>query len=293
MKSMTGYGSSAFELPSCPLFFELTIQSVNRKNLDCQIFVPQEWSDIETKISEWTKDQFIRGRIMIHLKINKKKQNNNGFHLNDTLLDQSIKELSNFCTQRSIPLDLNPSLLIKLNQLLKDQEALPAWKESESIIKNAFDEAMTKWQSMRDTEGKALKDDFNQRIITLTDLIDSVESLAASASKDFSQKLIDRLNSMNLEVDLEDDRVLKEIALFADRSDITEELTRLKSHVSQFKQFTESPDSIGRKMDFLCIEMFREMNTISSKTQQIEVTKNIIEGKNELERIREQVQNIE
>ncbi len=293
MKSMTGYGSSAFELPSCPLFFELTIQSVNRKNLDCQIFVPQEWSDIETKISEWTKDQFIRGRIMIHLKINKKKQNNNGFHLNDTLLDQSIKELSDFCTQRSIPLDLNPSLLIKLNQLLKDQEALPAWKESESVIKTAFDEAMTQWQSMRDTEGQALKDDFNQRIITLTDLIDSVESLAASASKDFSQKLIDRLNSMNLEIDLEDDRVLKEIALFADRSDITEELTRLKSHVSQFKQFTESPDSIGRKMDFLCIEMFREMNTISSKTQQIEVTKNIIEGKNELERIREQVQNIE
>ena len=293
MKSMTGYGSSAFELPSCPLFFELTIQSVNRKNLDCQIFVPQEWSDIETKISEWTKDQFIRGRIMIHLKINKKKQNNNGFHLNDTLLDQSIKELSDFCTQRSIPLDLNPSLLIKLNQLLKDQEALPEWKESESIIKNAFNEAMTQWQSMRDTEGKALKDDFNQRIITLTDLINSVESLSASASKDFSQKLFDRLNSMNLEVDLEDDRVLKEIALFADRSDITEELTRLKSHVSQFKQFTESPDSIGRKMDFLCIEMFREMNTISSKTQQIEVTKNIIEGKNELERIREQVQNIE
>ena len=293
MKSMTGYGSSAFELPSCPLFFELTIQSVNRKNLDCQIFVPQEWFDIETKISEWTKDQFIRGRIMIHLKINKRKQNNNGFHLNDTLLDQSIKELSDFCTQRNIPLDLNPSLLIKLNQLLKDQEALPAWKESESIIKNAFDEAMTQWQSMRYTEGKALKDDFNKRIITLTDLIDSVESLSASSSKDFSQKLIDRLNSMNLEVDLEDDRVLKEIALFADRSDITEELTRLKSHVSQFKQFTESPDSIGRKMDFLCIEMFREMNTISSKTQQIEVTKNIIEGKNELERIREQVQNIE
>lgn len=293
MKSMTGYGSSAFELPSCPLFFELTIQSVNRKNLDCQIYVPQEWSDIETKISEWTKDQFIRGRIMIHLKINKKKQNNNGFHLNDTLLDQSIKELSDFCDQRSIPLDLNPSLLIKLNQLLKDQEVLPAWKESESIIKNAFNEAMTQWQSMRDTEGQALKDDFNQRIITLKELIDSVESLAASASKDFSQKLIDRLNSMNLEVDLEDDRVLKEIALFADRSDITEELTRLKSHISQFKQFTESPDSIGRKMDFLCIEMFREMNTISSKTQQIEVTKNIIEGKNELERIREQVQNIE
>ena len=124
-------------------------------------------------------------------------------------------------------------------------------------------------------------------------MIDTVESLAANASNDFSRKLIDRLSSMNLELDLNDERVLKEIALFADRSDITEEITRLKSHISQFKQFIASPDSIGRKMDFLCIEMLREMNTISSKTQQIEVTKNIIEGKNELERIREQVQNIE
>ena len=293
MKSMTGYGSSSFELPSCPLFFELTVQSVNRKNLDCQIFVPQEWSDIESKISEWTKEQFVRGRIMIHLKINKRIQNNNGFNLNDTLLDQSIKELGDFCDKRSIPLDLNPSLLIKLNQLLKDQESLPSWKESESIIKDALGEALNHWQGMRNTEGQALKNDFAQRLDSLNQLIDRIEALAASASKDFSKKLVDRLSSMNLEIDLEDDRVLKEIALFADRSDITEELTRLKSHISQFKQFIASPESIGRKMDFLCIEMFREMNTIASKTQQIEVTKNIIEGKNELERIREQVQNIE
>jgi len=293
MKSMTGYGSSSFELPSCPLFFELTVQSVNRKNLDCQIFVPQEWSDIESKISEWTKEQFVRGRIMIHLKINKRKQNNNGFNLNDTLLDQSIKELGDFCEKRSIPLDLNTSLLIKLNQLLKDQESLPSWKGSESIIKDALEEALNHWQGMRNTEGQSLKNDFAQRLDSLNQLIDRLEALAASASKDFSKKLVDRLSSMNLEIDLEDDRVLKEIALFADRSDITEELTRLKSHISQFRQFITSSESIGRKMDFLCIEMFREMNTLSSKTQQIEVTKNIIEGKNELERIREQVQNIE
>lgn len=293
MKSMTGYGSSTFEVPSCPLFFEFTVQSVNRKNLDFQIHVPQEWSDLEPKISEWTKDQFVRGRIMIHLKINKKKQSHSGFNLNETLLDQSIKELGEFCSQRNIPLDLNPSLLIKLNQLLKDQEALPLWKDSESFIKDAFDEALSHWQEMRSTEGQSLKNDFEQRMLKLSQLIDTVESLAATATVDFSKKLIDRLSSMNLEIDLDDDRVLKEIALFSDRSDITEEITRLKSHISQFNQFIASPDSIGRKMDFLCVEMFREMNTISSKTQQIEVTKNIIDGKNELERIREQVQNIE
>lgn len=293
MKSMTGYGSSTFELPACPLLFEFTIQSVNRKNLDYQIYVPQEWSDLEPKISEWTKDQFIRGRVMIHLKINKKKQKENGFSLNNTLLDQSIEELSDFCSQRNIPLDLNPSLIIKLNQLLKDQEALPSWQETESVIKDAFYEALNHWQSMRMTEGEALKNDFDQRMGLLEKLVESVEALATSASIDFSKKLIDRLNSMNLEIDLEDDRVLKEIALFADRSDVSEEITRLKSHIDQFKDFIASPESIGRKMDFLCIEIFREINTISSKTQQIEVTKNIIEGKNELERIREQVQNIE
>jgi len=293
MKSMTGYGSSTFELPACPLLFEFTIQSVNRKNLDYQIYVPQEWSDLEPKISEWTKDQFIRGRVMIHLKINKKKQKENGFSLNNTLLDQSIEELSDFCNQRNIPLDLNPSLIIKLNQLLKDQEALPSWQETESVIKDAFYETLNHWQTMRMTEGEALKNDFDQRMGSLEKLVESVEALATSASIDFSKKLIDRLNSMNLEIDLEDDRVLKEIALFADRSDVSEEITRLKSHIDQFKDFIASPESIGRKMDFLCIEMFREMNTISSKTQQIEVTKNIIEGKNELERIREQVQNIE
>lgn len=290
---MTGYGSSTFEVPSCPLFFEFTVQSVNRKNLDFQIHVPQEWSDLEPKISEWTKDQFVRGRIMIHLKINKKKQSHSGFNLNETLLDQSIKELGEFCSQRNIPLDLNPSLLIKLNQLREDREALPLWKDSESFIKDAFDEALSHWQEMRSTEGQSLKNDFEQRMLKLSQLIDTVESLAATATVDFSKKLIDRLSSMNLELDLDDDRVLKEIALFSDRSDITEEITRLKSHISQFNQFIASPDSIGRKMDFLCVEMFREMNTISSKTQQIEVTKNIIDGKNELERIREQVQNIE
>ena len=98
---------------------------------------------------------------------------------------------------------------------------------------------------------------------------------------------------MNLELDLEDERVLKEIAIFADRSDISEELTRLHSHLKQLLDCTDADDSVGRKMDFLCIEVFRELNTISSKTQDIQITKTILECKNELERIREQVQNVE
>jgi uncharacterized protein (TIGR00255 family) len=123
--------------------------------------------------------------------------------------------------------------------------------------------------------------------------VSSIKEISKSATHDYSKALRERLKSMNLEIDIEDDRVLKEIALYADRSDITEEIIRLESHFEQFNTFLESDTPNGRKLDFLCIEIFRELNTISSKTQQIKTTRIIIESKNELERIREQVQNIE
>ena len=293
MISMTGYGSSSFEIPNSNSLLEFTIQSVNRKNLDFQIYVPQEWAELEQRISEWTKDRVQRGRILIHLKVNKRKQSAHGFALNETALDQSIQHLQSFCQSRSIPLQLDGMTLIKLNQLLKEQEFLPEWQTSESSIRKAFERAFEHWQEMRKTEGQALGNDLRARMGRLSNSLQSIEKDAAGASQSYAEKLHDRLRSMNLELDLEDERVLKEIAIFADRSDISEELTRLHSHLKQLFDCTDADDSVGRKMDFLCIEVFRELNTISSKTQDIQITKTILECKNELERIREQVQNVE
>ncbi len=293
MISMTGYGMSTFDIASSTSIFEFTIQSVNRKNLDFQIFVPQEWSDLEPKIVEWSKDLMHRGRILIHLKINKRRTSTTGFNLNSELLIQSIKELDAFCKDQSIPLEINASTLIKLNQIVKEQENLPDWKDFQSTIQKAFNVALSEWQKMRTDEGTALMEDLRARLKELFKNIELIGNIASDATTDYAQKLLERLKAQNLDLDLDDDRVLKEIAFFADRSDISEELIRLNSHLNQFSEFLESKKSIGRKMDFLCIEIFREFNTISSKTQQIEITKIVLDCKNELERIREQVQNIE
>lgn len=290
---MTGYGSSSFEIPNSTSLLEFTIQSVNRKNLDFQIYVPQEWSELEQRIAEWTKDRVQRGRILIHLKINKRKQSAHGFAINEAALDQSIQQLDSFCQARSIPLQLDGIGLIKLNQLLKEQEVLPELQTAETAIRDAFEIAFEHWQKMRKTEGQALEKDLRVRMDRIAHSIHSIKKDASGASQNFAEKLLERLRSMNLDLDLEDERVLKEIAIFADRSDISEEITRLYSHLEQLNDCTQAEDSVGRKMDFLCIEIFRELNTISSKTQDIKVTKTILECKNELERIREQVQNIE
>ncbi|RCL29992.1 MAG: YicC family protein [Puniceicoccaceae bacterium] len=293
MISMTGYGSSSFEIPNSNNFLEFTIQSVNRKNLDFQIYVPSEWSELEQRINEWTKGRVQRGRILIHLKINKRKANSHGFILNELALDQSIQEMQSFCQARSIPFQIDGIALIKLNQLLKEQEALPEWQTVESTILDAFEVAFEQWQSMRRKEGQALENDLCERIDRLSDSIFSVGKHASKSSQSYAEKLLDRLRSMDLELDLDDERLLKELAIFADRSDISEEITRLHSHLEQFDDCIQAENSVGRKMDFLCIEVFRELNTISSKSQDVSITKTILECKNELERIREQVQNIE
>ena len=285
MNSMTGYGSHSFQIESCPLSFEFTIQSVNRKNLDFQIYVPQEWSNLEQKLSEWVKGRLVRGRFLIHLKISTNKKNKSGFNINHAFMDQTIHNLKEYSEARDIPLTLDSSLLIKLSQLIKDQEILPDWNDHKTAIKAALDTAFVGFQNMRNTEGEKLKQDLKTRMELIKTHISSVKEASKSATNDYSKLLRERLKSMNLEIDIADDRVLKEIALYADRSDITEEIIRLESHFEQFTTFLESDTPNGRKLDFLCIEIFRELNTISSKTQQIETTRTIIESKNELERI--------
>ena len=135
--------------------------------------------------------------------------------------------------------------------------------------------------------------DLSERIGTLETLSAQIEAHSKNAVPRYRDALFERLKQINLDLDLNDERVLKEIALFADRCDVSEEITRLKSHFEQFHAFLKSNEASGRKMDFLCQEIHRELNTTGSKSSQIEITRAVIEGKNELERIREQVQNVE
>lgn len=293
MRSMTGFGTGRAEMPERKLVLEVEIQSVNRKTLDAHLSLPRDWSGLEPKCHEWLKGAFQRGRINVQLKAARTEAEAGGLAFTESALDRSLARLRAYAEKNEIPFHPDARLLLDLAKSLDSSADLPEWTEVEETARQAFDRALADITGMREAEGASLAKDLSARIENLTTLVESVGKTASRASVEHRDALLERLKQLDLELDPTDDRVLKEIALVADRCDISEELTRLKSHFAQFREFLDAEEATGRKMDFLCQEIHREFNTCGSKTNQVEVTRAVIEGKNELERIREQVQNIE
>jgi uncharacterized protein (TIGR00255 family) len=293
MRSMTGYGRGAADVNEHGLRIEIEITSVNRKTLDPNVSCPREWSGLDQQCNEWLKGAFQRGRVNIQIKVESTEGQQHGLVWDAKSMDESLKRLSTYAESRGHPFEIDSHLLLDLAKTLKDSSGLPDWKEIEAEIKTAFDVALADIDVMRIAEGKALAEDLNQRLDDLDALTNQIAGHAKKTVGAYQDALLERLKQLKLELDLSDERVLKEVAIFADRSDISEELTRLRSHFEQFREFIQSDEATGRKMDFLCQEIHREFNTTGSKSSPIEITRGVIEGKNALERIREQVQNIE
>jgi uncharacterized protein (TIGR00255 family) len=293
MRSMTGYGRGTATDPSTGISVEFELASVNRKSLDAHISGPREWTGFDQVCNEWLRTGVQRGRVNVQLKVESIASAKTGLQWNAADMDASLRRLREYAEQQGHPFEVNSQLLLNLAKSLKDSTQLPDWRELETTLKTAFDAALNDLNSMREREGKALAKDLSARLEELESLRKATAEHAKETVALYREALLQRLKQLNLQLDLEDERLLKELALFADRSDISEELTRLDAHFQQFREFIESSDASGRKMDFLCQEIHREFNTTGSKSSQIEITRTVIEGKNALERIREQVQNVE
>ncbi len=293
MRSMTGFGRGSADSAEHGLKIEIEISSVNRKSLDAFISAPRDWAGIDQRCTEWLKQGYQRGRVNVQIKVESTTGGQNGLVWNAGTMDENIERLRAYATSHELPFEVDSHLLLELAKTLKDSTGLPDWREIEAPIKSAFDQALADINRMRSREGAALAADLLQRIDELDALRESIACHAAETVGKYRDALFERLKQLDLELDINDERVLREIALFADRSDISEELTRLKCHFEQFREFLQSDQATGRKMDFLCQEIHREFNTTGSKSNQIEITRSVIEGKNALERIREQVQNVE
>ena len=293
MRSMTGYGRGTATDPNTGISVEFELASVNRKSLDAHISAPREWTGFDQVCNEWLRTGVHRGRINVQLKIETNASTKTGLQWNAADMDASLLQLQEYAEQQGHPFEVNSQLLLNLAKSLKDRTQLPDWCELEATLKTAFDAALSDLNSMREREGKALAKDLLSRLEELESLRQATAEHATKTVELYREALLQRLKQLNLQLDLEDERLLKELALFADRSDISEELTRLDAHFQQFREFISSTEANGRKMDFLCQEIHREFNTTGSKSSQIEITRIVIEGKNALERIREQVQNVE
>ena len=293
MLSMTGFGRSCAEAAKAGVRIQVEIHSVNRKTLDIQISAPREWSGYEAICSEWINAAFQRGRVNVQIKVESAKDSGDSLAMNTEAMAESLNNLKAFARAQGFDFTPDSSLILDLARSVKDSSKLPDWKELKDALQEAFKLALADINAMRLQEGAALAEDLRVRIAELETLRKQIEKNASGSTQRYRNALLERLKQLELKLDVSDERVLKEVAIYADRSDISEETTRLSSHFEQFLGFLSADEATGRKMDFLCQEIHREFNTTGSKSNDIEITRLVIEGKNTLERIREQVQNIE
>lgn len=290
MKSMTGYGRASVPFGTHSLTVQ--VSSVNRKTLDLTVKLPREWESLEPSVGEFVRRHAVRGKIYVNVELV------GGAGVADIDWDEAaaaalFKRLAAFASSRGVVFTPTPELLLTLLNSQRKGSPLANVEGVEPVLKAALTAALDNFSAMRAKEGAALLEDFLKRLEILSRHVALVAERAPKVPAAYRETLHKRLREAGLDVDLNDERVLKEIALFADRCDITEELTRLRSHFGQFTTLLKSDGEIGRKAEFILQEIGREIHTIGSKANDLEISKNVIELKNELERIREQIANVE
>ncbi len=284
MKSMTGFGRATADVGETMVVVQ--VNSVNRKTLDLTVRLPEAWLPMEPKIIEKVREVAARGKI--YLNVGSEAQGGS-----EGQTSAHLARLADLAEKNNITFEPDAQLLWEISN---DRRAMTEPELSEAIevaILDATEEALRGFAAMRAKEGEALMIDFLTRVDALRKHVTSVAKRAPEVVSGYREQLFKRLGDADLELDLGDERVLREVALFADRCDISEELTRLQSHLAQFEEHIRGEGEIGRKAEFILQEISREIHTIGSKANDLEISKRVIELKNELERIREQIANVE
>lgn len=287
---MTGYGRATSALDG----FSLTVQvsSVNRKTLDLAIKLPDEWENLEAGVAEQVRKQAQRGRVSVVIELTGARGAAE-IVWDEAGVEVSLNKLAALAAARGVAFEPTPELLWSIANSQRKTNELPSAEVAAPVVTAAVGEALRSFSAMRAKEGEALLIDFLSRLETLRRNVDAVAARAPTVPAAYREQLLQRLRQAGLELDVNDERVLKEIALFADRCDVTEELTRLRSHFEQFATLLKSDGEIGRKSEFILQEIGREVNTIGSKANDLAISRAVIELKNELERVREQIANVE
>lgn len=288
---MTGFGRGSAATEAWHATVE--ISSVNRKQAEVVLQAPRELAELDARIRKAVLAVLSRGRIQVSLVLEPAKGGAGEFRIDPELalaFSAAFARLGETIGQSVLPAAsdfLRQPGIISAGGIQIDAEA--AWL----AIEPALDDALVQLAAMRRSEGLHLKEDFLARLQTLVSFSQKIAAEAPGRPIRQRELLTKRLRDSGLELDISDERVLKEIALFADRCDVSEEITRLESHFARFREYLDAAEPPGRALDFLCQELFREFNTIGSKANDASIAQAIVEAKTELEKIREQVQNVE
>lgn len=292
IKSMTGFGRG--ESSDGVHSFNVEVKTVNHRYNDIIVKMPKHLLFLEEKVKKHIKKYINRGRVEVYINLEYLADSNIEVNVNIPLALAYKSELENIINLLEIEDDIKLSHLLTLPEVIKTERKEVDEDVVWNCLSQALEVALENVVNMRIKEGIELKKDMETQLIKLESLINEIENRAPLVVSEYKEKLKARVSQLiDEDTDIDEERLNFEIVLFADKSDINEEVVRFKSHMKQFYMSLEQDEPVGRKLDFLIQEMNREVNTIGSKANDLEIINNVMDIKTQLEKIREQVQNIE
>ena len=290
---MTGFGRG--EAPQEETTWLVECSSVNRKQLEVAVNLPRDLSELEAAVRSQVAVAVSRGRVNVLVRQGSSINAGPAVRVDEALATSYLTKLRELARTLQISSEISLAEVARLPGVIaQDQDQVSVDPEQAwPAIEQALNIALAQMVVMRESEGAHLRQDIESRLLTIEGLLDQIRTLAPNVPVQQRQALRQRLEQAGVPLPLDDERLVKEIALFADRTDVSEELSRADSHLKQFRTYLASNEPMGRSLDFLVQEFFREFNTIGSKANHAAIAHCVVSAKTELEKIREQVQNAE
>ena len=291
MLSMTGYGKGEYKEGGVELTCE--IKTVNNRYLDVNVKAPRIFIAYEEEIRKLVRQKMTRGHADLFISLKDKREKPTAFSVDLSVAASYVSAAKTLKEAfPSLPDDVTLSSVLRYPEVLKQDDALAADEELIKALKTAISAALDNLNAMRAVEGKKLEEDMLARVAVIEKTVEEIEKRAPQIKDEYREKLAAKIKDYLGDVQADEGRLLTEVAVFADKSNIDEELTRLHSHIAQFREICKE-GIVGRKLDFLVQEFNREANTTCSKSNDVTITRLGLALKNEIEKIREQVQNVE
>jgi uncharacterized protein (TIGR00255 family) len=288
---MTGYGRG--ECQEEHKRIETEIRSFNHRYLDVSLRLPRKLNPLEGQVRNLIKQRISRGRLEIAVQLDDSSVNEQKIEIDLSLAKDIHSALTSLQEHLHIPGEIRLETLTNFRDLFVRKEMEIDLEKEWISLQTSLENALTNLEQMRQNEGLNLRSDFLARLKTVEDLANQIAARAPLALQGYRDRLAERVADLSGGVEIDPSRLAQEVAFLAERSDITEELVRIKSHLNQFRELLDRPESLGRKMEFLLQEFNREANTIGSKANDASISHLTVEIKSELEKMREQVQNVE
>ncbi len=290
-RSMTGFGRG--ELVTSSGNWVAEVRSVNHRFLDLRITLPRPYVGLEDRVRKIVATYIDRGRVEVNIQQTDSSKSGPVLQVNSELASQYYSCLNQVRDELKIDGSITLADMLNMRDIIRQQEQSPDldedWKDIEAVTISAF----VACNAMREQEGESLKHELTARLVNFTASVDAVRVKVPEILEQRQAELKTRISKLLAGMDIDQARFTQETAILADKSDVTEELVRLQSHISQFHAFMESEEAVGRRLDFLLQEFLREVNTLASKINNSNVAHLTVEMKNEVEKLREQVQNLE